>query len=482
MKRFSLQAAPWGRYNPLVQPISENPHPDAQPTRTAGAARPAPRRKLFLSFLSLAGLASLSFVLGAAVMFFELPPSSFLHRAFVGGAAWYEQQGQQPQPQGPLSVGAIDRPDRTCDGFTLCMYGTDSRAVLVNMRGDVVHQWHVPFSSLWPAPPHLRGRIDDAVVYFNDGHLYPNGDLLVVIEGPADLRNPSNGYGLARLDKDSHVLWKYAGHVHHDVDVGDDGTIYAISNEIVQTLPHSLEDIPTPCMVDFIEVISPEGQLVRKLSLLDALAESPYAPLFGLLERPRRFGNRLPPEVPASPLADDLRRRDVLHTNAVKVLSRALAPRFPLFKAGQLLVSPRNLDALCVLDPETGKLVWASRGPWRAQHDPSFLDNGHLLLFDNYGSPRGSRVLEYDPQTQAFPWYYPGQDGTPFFSKIRGMCQRLRNGNTLIVNSDGGEVFEVTPDRQVVWSCSCGRTELNRARRYTPDQLPFLKGGPRARP
>lgn len=62
------------------------------------------------------------------------------------------------------------------------------------------------------------------------------------------------------------------------------------------------------------------------------------------------------------------------------------------------------------------------------------------------------------------------------------MSQRLPNGNTLIVNSDGSEVFEVTSDREVVWSCSCGRVELNRARRYTPDQLPYLKGDQRARP
>jgi hypothetical protein len=177
-----------------------------------------------------------------------------------------------------------------------------------------------------------------------------------------------------------------------------------------------------------------------------------------------------------------MRRRDVFHTNAVKVLSRALAPKFPLFKAGQLLVSPRHLDALAVLDPDSGKVVWAARGPWHAQHDPSFLDNGHLLLFDNLGSAQRSRVLEYDPQTQAFPWLYPGDSGTPFFSRIRGACQRLPNGNTLIVNSEAGEVFEVTAGREVVWSCSCGHVELNRARRYTPEQLPFLKGDQRARP
>jgi hypothetical protein len=459
-------------------------------TGSARSSAAPPRRSLLLPCLSLFGLASLSFLLGAAVMFFDLPASSFLRRAFAGGGALVERNkasrlaDEQPPP---LTVRKIDKPDKTCDGFTLCMYGGPTRAVLVNMRGEVVHQWHVPFSEVWPEPPHLRGRIKDASVYFNDGHLYPNGDLLVVIEGEGDfgtgdLRNATNGYGLAKLDKDSHVLWKYAKNCHHDVDVGEDGTIYAITNEIVEKVPPGLDYIPTPCMVDFVDVVSPEGNRLKHIPLLEALQDSPYAPLFSLLERPRNLSGAPPPGAMMSPFQDDARRRDVLHTNAVKVLSRALAPKFPLFKAGQLLISPRHLDALAVLDPDSEKVVWAARGPWRAQHDPWFLDNGHLLLFDNFGSPRGSRVLEYDPQTQAFPWSYPGENETPFFSHIRGMCQRLANGNTLIVNSDASQVFEVTTDHEVVWSCSCGHVELNRARRYTPDQLSFLKGDQRARP
>src|SRR5262249_37228856 len=204
--------------------------------------------------------------LGAAVMFFELPSSSFLRRAFVGGAAWHEarQAAERPDEQPPpLTVGRIDRPDRTCDGFTLCMYDS-TRAVLVNMRGQAVHQWYVPFSKIWPDTP-PSGRVDDAAVYFTDGHLYPNGDLLVVMEGPIDLRTSSPGYGLAKLDKDSHVLWKYRDKCHHDIDVGEDGTVYAITNEIVEKAPQGLEYIPTPCLVDVVDVLSPEGERLKRI-------------------------------------------------------------------------------------------------------------------------------------------------------------------------------------------------------------------------
>src|SRR5262245_38083503 len=411
-------------------------HPES--ASAGGKPSAPPRRSFLLRCLSLFGIVSLSYVLGAAVMFFELPTSSFLRRAFVGGVAWYETWRASPPDESrpPLTVGKIDLSSKTCDGFTLCMYGDNSQAVLVNMYGRVVHQWQVPFSKVWPAPPHLGGRINDAEVYFNDGHVYPNGDLVVVIEGPINWHNSSNGYGLAKLDKDSRVLWKYPGKCHHDLDVADDGTIYAITNETVDHVPPGLEHIPTPCIVDYVDVISPEGKQLKRIALLEALAASPYAPLLSMIERPSAGGPMTTlgsPDGRLSPLQDDALRRDVLHTNAIKVLSPALAPKFPLFRAGQLLLSLRSLDALVVLDPDSAKVVWAARGPWRAQHDPSFLDNGHLLLFDNFGSPRGSRVLEYDPQTQGYPWTYPGEKGTRFFSHIRGMTQRLPNGNTLIV-------------------------------------------------
>ena len=363
--------------------------------------RPSARRSFLLPCLFFFGLASLSYLLGAAVIFFDLPSSEFLRRAFGGGVTWYEhkQPSLPPSEQVPLTVGQIDKPDKTCDGFTLMMYGGNSRAVLVNMHGQVVHQWHVPFSNVWPAPPHLRGPIDEASVYFNDGHLYPNGDLLVVVEGPINLRNPSNGYGLVKLDKDSRVQWKHAAYCHHDVAVAEDGTIYAIVNEVADKAPPGLEYIPTPYVVDVVEVISPEGKRLKRLPVLEALKDSPYAPLFSVLEGPKFFDGSAPPGARNSNFREDARHRDVLHTNAVKVLSHAQASKFPLFKEGQLLISVRHLNALVVLDPDSGKVVWATQGPWRAQHDPSFLDNGHLLLFDNLGTARGSRVLEFDPAT-----------------------------------------------------------------------------------
>jgi hypothetical protein len=126
-------------------------------------------------------------------------------------------------------------------------------------------------------------------------------------------------------------------------------------------------------------------------------------------------------------------------------------------------------------------VVWAARGIWQTQHDADFLSNGRILLYDNSGSRHETRVLEYDPVTQAVPWAYSGENGGQFRAGSRGTVQRLPNGNTLIADPDNWLVLEVTPDREVVWEDRCDLI-ITSARRYGPDELTFLKGAARARP
>jgi hypothetical protein len=184
----------------------------------------------------------------------------------------------------------------------------------------------------------------------------------------------------------------------------------------------------------------------------------------------------------------------LLHANSVRVLPRALAAKFPLFKPGQLLISLRNLDLLAVVDRERRSVVWASGGIWRAQHDAEFLENGHLLLYDNLGAfDKHTRIVEFNPLTQAIPWCYAHENSTPFSASKRGMKQRLPNGNTLIVDPDNNRLFEVTRDKEVVWEIFCPsspvtpdqrpqRLRITSAWRYRPEELTFLRGLAHARP
>jgi hypothetical protein len=449
--------------------------------------------------LSLLGLLALVYLLGAAVMYFQLPTSDFLDKSFMGAKAWQER-GRSETPARPRGGERarekvrVDKADKTFNGFTLYTTNEGARATLIDMRGETVHQWELPYRKAWPNAPHVKDPVADDQIHWFRCHLYPNGDLLAIYH--TDVDTPY-GYGLVKLNKDSKLLWAYAGHVHHDVDVAEDGTLYTLSQKLESKPPVGLEFLPAPYIADSLVVLSPEGREMDSIPILDLFRDSPYTLMVALITEgappvlipPPPGADPLPPVRIPSPMspADLNYKGDFLHTNSVRVLSRTLAPRFPLFKPGQVLISLRSLDTLAVVDMQTRSVVWAARGIWRVQHDPEFLANGHLLLYDNAGSMNTCRILEYDPVTQAMPWAYSNENSTPFRPLFRGMKQRLPNGNTLIIDPDNSRIFEVTLSKELVWEIFCSGIStatplVTGARRYSPDELLFLKSGTRARP
>jgi hypothetical protein len=470
---------------------------------------PTPTIGQVMAGVSVLGVATLAYLFGTATMYFHLPPASFLDKSFAGARAWHARGRPQTAPGAP-TVGSrkgvtVDEPDKTCDGFSLfTMTDESGQAKLIDMRGTVVHHWELPFSRVWSHAPHVEDPLPDHQIHWFRCHLYPNGDLLAIYHADGDT---PYGYGLVKLDKDSKLLWAYANRVHHDLDVDEDGTIYTLTHKVVSEPPAGLEYLDTPYLADSLVIVSPEGRELESIPLVEAFANSPYSLTLASGSKSANLMNPFgpgappmppppvpptPPAMPPGPPTQPKERQDLLHTNSVKVLSRALAPKFPLFKAGQVLLSLRNLNTIAVLDLHTRRVAWAAQGLWRLQHDTEFLDNGHLLLYDNFGTRWETRVLEYDPLTQATPWSYTNEDSTHFSAFFRGMKQRLPNGNTFIVDPDNRRLFEVTRDKELVWESFCplpptqpklpGGRAVTSARRYGADELTFLKGVARARP
>ena len=122
------------------------------------------------------------------------------------------------------------------------------------------------------------------------------------------------------------------------------------------------------------------------------------------------------------------------------------------------MVSLRNRNLIVIIDPVSETIKWSIAGPFVRQHDPDFLDNGHISVFDNLGGKesgeelKGSRILDIDPVTKQTTVFYEGDEENPFFTKTQGNHQRLPNGNVLITESLRGRVFEATGDREIVWS------------------------------
>jgi outer membrane protein assembly factor BamB len=311
----------------------------------------------------------------------------------------------------------VERDPRAAwSGLNLYVSGHAAEAVLMDMRGNTLHRWRYPLRRLWPDL--ARDPEMAKLEYWRRAYLYPNGDLLAIYEGQ----------GLVKLDASSRVLWSYRGGVHHDLFVAADGTIYVLEREgkIVPWI-NPKEGV----LEDFVTMLDPAGRPRRRISILNAFARSPWASLLKTMA---------------------LRKGDVLHTNTLELLDGRFAGIDPAFRAGNLLISSFALSTVAVLDPEREAIVWAKTGLWKRQHQPTFLDDGHLLVFDNQGAGRDrSRVQELDLRTGQVVWQYGGTPGVDLSSRTLGSCQRLPNGDTLITESEAGRALEVTRDGRVVW-------------------------------
>ncbi len=389
-------------------------------------------------------VAFLAFLAGSYVMFAEAGPAAFLSNAYKAGQALIDQQTNYRHPYFSRfhQKARTDRrgvtiydPEKAEDGFTLYTSGHDQRAFLISMNGDVMHEWDLPFSAIWNETSPVNAPLGDEYIYYRRAFLYPNGDLLVIYIASGDT---PWGYGMARMSKESELVWSYLGQAHHDFDVGADGRIYLLTHEIRHDVIEEWTQLKPPRVDDFIVVLSPDGEELQKVDVTRALIDSTYG----------RMLTRIPWYAEQS--------GDYLHTNAIDVIEEADAEVFPFGKQGDVLISMRELatGAIAVVDMETEKFRWATMGSWAGQHDPDITEDGNILLFDNrgeFGEHGTARVIEFDPKTDGIVWKYSGSAEYPFESVLRSVQARLPNGNTLITESDGGRLFEVTPDKEIVW-------------------------------
>ena len=307
-------------------------------------------------------------------------------------------------------------PAMAYQGLNLTTSGHGPEALLVDMTGRVLHRWRYTFEDAFPDHPPYLAALGQNYTYWRRAHLYENGDLLAIFDG----------YGLIKVDKGSNLIWANPAYFHHDLLVDQDGLIYSLTRE-AKVLPriHEYESV----LEDFVVIVDAEGNIIRKVSLLDAFFRSSYA----------SFLWNMPD------------RGDLFHTNTIELLDGSQADRSPIFGKGNVLISLKTINVIAIVDLSEEKVVWALAGQWLGQHQPTLLDNGNILLLDNAVAPNMSKVIEIDPFTQETVWAYRGTPENGFFTATCGSNQRLPNGNTLITESDAGRAFEVTPDNQIVW-------------------------------
>ncbi len=182
------------------------------------------------------------------------------------------------------------------------------------------------------------------------------------------------------------------------------------------------------------------------------------------------------------------------------------------FHPDNLIYSSRHTAVSIVLSHSTGEIVWkigpdfgsgpeASLGQFVGPHFVHMIPKGlpgagNILVFDNGGGsgyggseaePHGpryrrnySRVVEFDPVSFEIVWEYARPDDPGFFySAILGSAQRLPNGNTVATLGLRGQVHEITPEGEIVWSYQAPHDGTNdssnwvyRGLRVPPEWLP----------
>ena len=339
-------------------------------------------------------------------------------------------------------------PQLSFRGYTLVCNARGDYAHLIDMEGRVCHRW----------------QNDEGICY---GYLLDNGHLLLRTQGaggPPSEKDPENA--ILELDWDGNLVWAYRNPmVHHDFERLPNGnTLVPVFEEIPAELAAQVQggrgnNSGSRAMFgDVVQEVTPGGMVVDEWHSWEVL---------------------VPEEDVICPLET---RRMWTQQNALNVTGN-----------GDLLVSFRQISTIGIVDRSSGKFIWKWGPEFIAhQHHPTYLDNGHVLLFDNgshRGGPTYSRVLEVDPATSEIVWEYHGDPHISFYSFHISGAERLPNGNTLICEGAPGRLFEVTPDKEIVWEyinpyVSRSGVSLDpmralnsvfRAHRYGPDH-PALQG------
>ncbi|HSK41344.1 MAG TPA: arylsulfotransferase family protein [Arenibaculum sp.] len=371
-------------------------------------------------FLFVAAAAFLAYWFGFATAHFGLPPRDLITSSYAElsdfKAHWRNDLGFEPTrflvpaaTQRPPGFTAVN-PDAMAEGYRLVAGYLKDRpslngAALFDTGGSEVHFWPIDYATLDP-----KGR-DPRLVFLHGFEVFPDGSIVV---------NFDNGNVIARIAACGDVMWTQQGDFHHAVTRSHDGTLWALEADRLTQL-----DAGTGARLRHVElrenIIDPNGA----------------TGIFGMRYNDDEF----------NPGYMD----DPFHPNDVEILSPEYAAAFADFEAGDIMISLRSLNLVAVIDGRDLRLKWYQHGPWHRQHDPDFMPDGTISVFDNNMHAKVSRILRIDPATRRYEVAFEGSDAAPFYTGIRGKHETLANGNILVTEPQGGRAFEVDAGGNLVW-------------------------------
>ena len=347
---------------------------------------------------------------------------------------------------------------------------------LVNMRGEVVHRWQVPFYPL-------------------QARLLKNGNLLVTGQINKGWRNRP-GFG---------KLWM-GGATGKIVELTWEGKTVFSHEDL--NMHHAAAKLPNGHYLYPAWERIPAAQQKKVRGGIKG-TEFPGGVMFNdyLVEVDARgktvwtwHANRhLDPQVDI--IGAIYKREEWSHFNSLAMMSD-----------GNILLTSRSLDSVMIIDKPSGKVIfrWGSTayldkatrslesttgpmrlgGPHGAVEIPANAPGaGHILCYDNGLYKAVSRAVEIDPASGRLIWESSNRGvGRGHFADIMGNAERLPNGNTLFCEGANGRFFQTNPSGQIAWEyinpyvpSPALHGSVFRIHQYAQDYCPQFKMLPPAR-
>ncbi|MBN2059474.1 MAG: aryl-sulfate sulfotransferase [Deltaproteobacteria bacterium] len=318
---------------------------------------------------------------------------------------------------------------------------------LLDMDGLKVHSWHTPYPVWYP-------------------RLQPDGNLVVMlrctraVEGrPSYGEYPMGGATgmLMELDWDGNILFEYFDPaMHHDFRKLDNGNyIYVGWEKVPADLAKRVrggqkgtEHKDGTMFCDYFHEINSSSQTVWKWRGIEHF--DPDIDIIGAVHS----------------------RKEWSHINAVDVMDD-----------GNILSDSRYTDGAFIIERGSGVIIWrwgnvayldaetdriehrnvADSKTMGGPHDAHVIaaglpGQGNMLIYDNGMYNYYSRALEVDIDSDEVVWQSNIDSGAAEYIKGRvhfspyiSGAERMPNGNTLICCGASGVIFELTPQKEIVW-------------------------------
>jgi len=312
----------------------------------------------------------------------------------------------------------IYEPSNMLSGYYAIFGWDDKRGIttgwLYNEKGSLQHSWHIDYKVITHRNSIGLFIIPQAFAIEKDGC------IIFAIAGKY----------LVKLDKNSRLVWKKKGVYHHNISKADDGTYWTWLGENTAYDHYNY-------MVNFD---SKDGSVIQKIGLVEDIIRQ-SGNLARLFYVTANYPFNHFDEDPYDSL--NLSPQDFFHPNDVEPLPEVLAPKFPMFEAGDLLISFRNINLIMIIDRATYKIKWWKRGPWFGQHDPDFTKEGKISVYNNNSARAWSEIISIDPNNMHFEVDI-GKNDFFFKADLLGKHQRLPNGNILITIPSKGQAVIVS--------------------------------------